>query len=274
MNLYRFAAANDPHGLLQRRQVDYIGKALHGDGWPGIDQATAAQVKSVVIDFKRNLVERFPDQDWSQGDIWTTKDDIAFQELIDDVAGFPGHTYVCLDYLAIAQAIEQALAQFTALGGKLHSYIDRNLLLALAMHESTLNIAASAYGWSATDPGVSLSTAAGLTQVNRTTYNDFSARDIFTKAFKDKYGSQWNEESLTTDPVHSLVTGLFILQNKGATPREMLEGYYGGAGKESYAEKILKGKAYLDDVLHGRRLDQLSEEEGPELLKMLDKKVH
>ena len=46
------------------------------------------------------------------------------------------------------------------------------------------------------------------------------------------------------------------------------------AGKgEAYAREVLEGEAYLDDVLGGRRLDQLSDKESTELTNTLDRKV-
>ena len=296
MSLYQYVGSDpvgyvDPFGLLQRRQVDYFGKT-YVDRWPGIGPATRAQVQQAIRNAKSRLRQKYPKAGFTSGGRWTLQDDRAMQKVLDaarkgknkDWAGFPGDTYRCLDCKEVAKTIKDALKEFSDLGGKLG--LDENLLLAWMMKESTWNEAASAYGSSA-----ARSTATGLLQITKTTYNDYARRGLLSKAYLKKYGEpiknakgeiigyrvSWNEDQLTQGATNA-VTGQFILQGKpGRSIADKLGNYYGSrsaAKNRAYADSIMKGKGYLDKALKGKNLNQLSDNECQKLINALDKIVH
>jgi hypothetical protein len=295
MSLYQYVGSDpagyvDPFGLLQRRQVDYLGKA-YVDGWPGIGPASRAQVQQAIRNAKDRLRQKYPKAGFTAGGRWTLQDDRAMQKVLNaarkgggkDWAGFPGDTYRCLDCKDVAKTIKDALKEFNDLGGKLG--LDENLLLAWMMKESTWNTAASAYGSSA-----ARSTATGLLQITKTTYNDYASRGLFSDDYLKKYGDpikndegeitgyrvSWDEDQLTQGTANA-VAGQFILQGKpGRTVADKLGNYYGSsaAKNRAYANSILAGKRYLDQALKGKSLDKLSDRECQALINALDRIVH
>jgi len=296
MNLYQYVGHNpmndvDPYGLLQRQQVNFLGFLYNVPGWRGVGPASPEKIKDAIARIKDELRQQFPEAGFTPGGNWNPKDDKAMQKMLNSMRGlpalllrdgpdrvpwilFPGRdTSRCLDCKEINQAIKDALDEFKQLdGGKLD--VDQNFLLAWTMKESNWDEAASAYASSAVRPK-NISTAIGLLQITKSTYEDYARRRPKSGLFK-KYGTEWDENALSTAK-NNIVASLFLLQDKpGSSTTDKLKNYYGKnqADNADYVRKILAGKEYLDRILKGKSIDQLSDADCKKLGDELDKIVH
>ncbi|AQT68255.1 hypothetical protein STSP2_01411 [Anaerohalosphaera lusitana] len=123
-----------------------------------------------------------------------------------------------------------------------------------------------------------MSTAVGLLQITRSTYNDYYDRGIFPQndLWKTNFGEVWDESNLV-NPARNMVAGLFVLQGKpGTTLQEKLGNYYGKGNNSNraYSGKILKGARFVKDFLERKDLRHLSPQECSTLMRELDDIVH
>jgi hypothetical protein len=291
MNLYEYVGTTpmsglDPYGLLQRRQVSWIAQNYLGYKVWSIDTATRLDVKAKVIEAKNNLSKDFPTAGFTKGDTWTIADDQALQKVLDALRtddkspwkSFPGETYKCMDCKQVVKAVKDALKHFQDLGGTMN--LDVNMLIAWAMKESDWNPYASAYGSTASVATARkpISTAIGILQLTRETYEGYANQGLLGKAYTKQYGATW-DEAVLSNPTASMAASLFILQNgPGTTLAQKLSKYRDPSNPmvgDPYARSVFSGKTFLDEFLKktGKSMDQLSDDECRQLIQGLKKSV-
>ncbi len=284
-NIYEFEGSNplsnlDPSGLLQRRQVEWLVKSYLGQkGW-NIDTAPRLDVRDKVLALKQELIKNFPKGGFDKKDPrWNEDDDIALQDAVDKqraekkgpLAGFPGDTFKPMTAMEAHEAVQKAIQVYKAQGGTLA--VDETLLLAWAMKESSWNVAASAYGASASEASRDslVSTAVGAMQTTRDAYVLYAHPPKLGPVFSTR---QWSEEMLS-DPVASMVVALFMLQNgPGKTIEEKLGGYRGSHDKtanQAYSNRVMLGKSWIEDYFktHGKSIEKMNVGEGVDFVNRL-----
>ncbi len=244
--------------LLLRHQVDWFGERLL-DAWPGIGDRSigVAQVGDLVARIKDAVGQARGRPLSGPADRWSIRNDIELQELLDRrpraLRGFPGKVWAPLELPALRDAIEAALTRYAQLTGDRPDGVTPTLLVAWIMKESSANPYASPYASSS-----ARSTATGLLQITRTTYDDLVRRGRFpAQAIQAGHlPARWDEPALC-DPVTNLLAALFVLREKrrgGKSVEEGLRRYYGSgeaAAEARYARGVLAGEAYLRQELGG-----------------------
>jgi len=259
------AAAGPPRSpRLMRHQVDWFGARLEED-WPGIGDRSigTAEVGALVARIKEEL-GKARGRPLSGGDRWSVRNDVELQEMLDSgrqrgLREFPGPVWRPLPLDDLRDAIEAAFARYAALSGadpRDELGVTPTLMVAWTIKESDRNPYASPYASTS-----ARSTATGLLQITRTTYDDLVRRRRFPGAAlaQGLLPEAWDEVALS-DPVTNLLAALFVLKEK-ARGREDVEAalgrYYGStdpAANARYAGGVLRGDAYLREQLGGAEL--------------------
>jgi len=214
---------------------------------------------------------------WSRGKGWSLADDRALQLLIHTHAkvygtnspfrGFPGKAIGSIpDTRTIKKWMDEARRIYDVPG------ISDSILLAWGMKESNWDFWRSPYA-----AGSASSTAQGILQVTKSTWMLGEVQKRLPPSLQkpgESHEEAWHRA--TTSPVTSIAAGLAVLDVEKRRMKLDVAGalavYKGGAPspERGYAEKIVKGAGYVDNVLKGRRLDQLTAEESSDLLPKLE----
>lgn len=258
------AAGLRPPPLLLRHQVDWFGSRLD-EGWPGIGDRTigVAQVGALVGRIKEHLGQLRGRPLHGKPGRWSIRNDVELQEMLDrgrhrELRDFPGPVWKPLGLAELREPIEAALKAYARLTGRdpHDEGVTPTLLVAWTIKESDRNPYASPYASTS-----ARSTATGLLQITRTTYDDLARRGrLPARALEDgTLPRRWDERALT-DPAANLLAALLVLREKarrGGELADALARYYGSADKAAcarYARGVLAGDAYLREQLGGSDL--------------------
>lgn len=274
----------DPMGLLQRRQVDFLAGKFSRN-WPGVGPAPGHRVRQGIHDAKTALRSMYPNAGWDKSKNWKDwRDDIALQSVLDsliesgeypnsDLKGFPGQVHKPCGCKRLMQMVQTAKERYRQLGGNVN--IDDFTMLAWIAKESEGDPFASAYG----NTG-SKSSAVGLLQITKDAFNRHALAGSFPDKFLNRFpGKVWDERYLSSGSTN-VVTGLFVLEHgtRASGLHRKLEVYKegpqrGASGGPQYANNIIQGGQWLKNQLHGKDIDNLSDQECNNLLQQLAVKV-
>jgi Transglycosylase SLT domain len=280
------AGAHTPAEALMRHQVDWFGERLEDD-WPGIGDRSigVAQVGALVGRIKQTLGQARGRPLQGGAGSWSIRNDIELQEMLDrgryDVLdGFPGQVWRPIGLEDMREAMQEALRRYARITGDdpADLGVTHTLLVAWSIKESSLNPFASPYASTS-----ARSTATGLLQITRTTYDDLVRRRRIPQAAIEAGAlpASWDEPALS-DPTTNLLAAVFVLREKaqrgGGLPAA-LGRYYGSndaAANARYAQGVQAGEAYLREQLGAEEIPsrlRLSEREQSALLRETESRV-